>query len=969
MGVIAKYKFNNTLEANLLPEFNSEFTSDLYTVTDEVNGEVTTRTIESDSLPTLMRFGAVNSSVATERSKSLLEIISLDISNCDNLYHYFRWCTNLTTVNGLIVYSGITNLDNTFGNCNSLEFVDTSNWDTSNVTYTNHMFNNCNNLASLDVSNWDTSNVTNMNHMFYNCNNLTSLDVSNWNTSKVTNMNSIFDGCTSLTQLDVSNWNTSEVTSMQAMFSGCQMTRLDISNWNTSKVTNMRYMFGAFSVSMKLTELDLSNFNTSNVTNMDSMFSNCTNLTSLDVSNFDTNNVASMGSMFNNCNSLTSLDVSNFNTSNVTTMAGMFANMTNLTSLRCPNLTTDSLTSIGRIFKGNTNLATLDISNLSIDTSVVTDYTEIFLESPNIKYIKCNNTDTINLVTSQLPTRASDNQGTIICKSDTTNLDTDTLESKYWNILDEPTLIAKYVFDKSIHNNCIPEFNTGFEGYFIEDEVVEGNNEVTRIIESCGMLPTKVRFGNSYAGNDYSRRTSLLKMLNICKGLTSCHDMFAQCSNLISVCDIDTSKVTNMSTMFNGCNNLTTLDVSNWDTSKVTDMNYMFFYCANLVSLDLSSFDTSNVTDMNGMFQSCVNLTSLDLTSFDTSNVINMSSMFHNCYVLTSIGDISHWNVGNVKDMGSMFYECYELIELNAKNWDVSNVIDMRYMFYNCQSLISLDLSNWDMINVTDTTNMFNNTPLLTDIGVLYMDKSSLQKLVNTMPTDSNKTLWYKDVDIDEITHGDNIRLKKYIEENVEIVLNSPLLEGDTIEVVDGKLCHMHRCEKVVLDGSVPISRLTTNSDTKYRFKFSFTNIKNATSVSVIHTSSLISDKYTTGSLNDTWFNINSIALDTISGVTFYQEDTCTKTVEGFKQWLQANPATVVYELAEPYYEDITPYQSSLILRTFEECNIKIITALPIKTKITYRTNITSAVVMEQELDTLDSGVSLSNLIEEEVDE
>ena len=81
MGVIAKYKFNNTLEANLLPEFNSEFTSDLYTVTDEVNGDITSRTIESDSLPTRMRFGATESSVATERSKSLLEIISLDISN------------------------------------------------------------------------------------------------------------------------------------------------------------------------------------------------------------------------------------------------------------------------------------------------------------------------------------------------------------------------------------------------------------------------------------------------------------------------------------------------------------------------------------------------------------------------------------------------------------------------------------------------------------------------------------------------------------------------------------------------------------------------------------------------------------------------------------------------------------------------------------------------------------------------
>ena len=183
MGVIAKYKFNNTLEANLLPEFNSEFTSDLYTVTDEVNGDITTRTIESDSLPTRMRFGAAESSVATERSKSLIEIKSLDISNCKNLYHNFRYCINLTTVNGLNIHSGITGLDNTFGICSSLEFVDTSNWDTSNVANMGYMFAGSVKLVALDTSNWITSNVTNMSDMFCGCYDLTTLYVSNWDVS------------------------------------------------------------------------------------------------------------------------------------------------------------------------------------------------------------------------------------------------------------------------------------------------------------------------------------------------------------------------------------------------------------------------------------------------------------------------------------------------------------------------------------------------------------------------------------------------------------------------------------------------------------------------------------------------------------------------------------------------------------------------------------------------------------------
>ena len=101
--------------------------------------------------------------------------------------------------------------------------------------------------------------------------------------------------------------------------------------------------------------------------------------------------------------------------------------------------------------------------------------------------------------------------------------------------------------------------------------------------------------------------------------------------------DFDTSAVTDMSSMFYGCNRLTTLDLSNFDTSSVTNMNYMFKHCRNLTTLDLSSFDTSAVTSMGGMFDNCDRLTTLDLSSFDTSAVTNMGFMFYNCNNLTTI--------------------------------------------------------------------------------------------------------------------------------------------------------------------------------------------------------------------------------------------------------------------------------------------------------------------------------------------
>ena len=100
--------------------------------------------------------------------------------------------------------------------------------------------------------------------------------------------------------------------------------------------------------------------------------------------------------------------------------------------------------------------------------------------------------------------------------------------------------------------------------------------------------------------------------------------------------DFDTSAVTDMRSMFYGCN-LSTLDLSSFDTSSVTSMNEMFKYCNRLTTLDLSSFDTSSVTSMGGMFDNCDILTTLDLSSFDTSAVTSMGFMFYNCNNLTTI--------------------------------------------------------------------------------------------------------------------------------------------------------------------------------------------------------------------------------------------------------------------------------------------------------------------------------------------
>ena len=135
--------------------------------------------------------------------------------------------------------------------------------------------------------------------------------------------------------------------------------------------------------------------------------------------------------------------------------------------------------------------------------------------------------------------------------------------------------------------------------------------------------------------------------------------------------NFDTSNVTNMHNMFNGCDKLTSLDLSSFNTSNVTDMHMMFVLCNSLTSIDLSSFNTENVTTMQHMFDSCSSLTSLDLSSFNTSEVNIMADMFSWCKALTTL-DLSNFDTRKVTHMDGMFSRCDSLTTVKVTNCNVA---------------------------------------------------------------------------------------------------------------------------------------------------------------------------------------------------------------------------------------------------------------------------------------------------------
>ena len=433
--------------------------------------------------------------------------------------------------------------------------------------------------------------------------------------------------------------------------------------------------------------------------------------------------------------------------------------------------------------------------------------------------------------------------------------------------------------------------------------------------------------------------------------------------------------------MFNSCNNLTTLDVSDFNTSKVTNMSSMFQNCFKLTLLDVSNFVTVNVTDMSNMFNECNSLTSLDVSNWDTSNVTSMSNLFRRCYVLNEL-DMSNWDTSKVTAMNYLFSGCDNLIKIDISNFDTSKVTDTEGMFISAvtSKLKYLNISNFDMsVNTSNNNWMFENNPVETVI-MFNCNIDTINKigeLYNVNNNLKNATI-YVDESLDQSQYTGAVPLKVYKEEKLEIKLNSPLLEEDTIEVVDGKLCHVHRWKKIFLnDESIKWEEHGNSTDTifvAWANKPSWYNPPEANSYKD-NKCTILCTRYNKRPTPSSTYKIEGLNMMTGGFAYFYikKERLVTPDIEGFKQWLQENPIVVVYRMVEPYYEDITPLQSSIILKTFLESSMTIDTILPIETKLSYRTNVPSISTLSTRATELAESYNvihnIMKIIDDEVDE
>ena len=200
------------------------------------------------------------------------------------------------------------------------------------------------------------------------------------------------------------------------------------------------------------------------------------------------------------------------------------------------------------------------------------------------------------------------------------------------------------------------------------------NSKITLKVKGIGQ---KQIIGNNFNQHIYEIYINTIKQKE-----KSQQYNFEQNDNSVEIFFIDNTNLANIQDMFNGCNDITEVDLSNFNSSTVTNMYQMFMGCSSLKSLNLSNLDISSVTNMQYMFSGCSSLISLNLSNLNASSVTTMYEMFMGCSSLISL-DLSNFNTSSVIYMNNMFYNCVNLEYINLNNFNESKLKDYKDIFYS----------------------------------------------------------------------------------------------------------------------------------------------------------------------------------------------------------------------------------------------------------------------------------------------
>ena len=264
---------------------------------------------------------------------------------------------------------------------------------------------------------------------------------------------------------------------------------------------------------------------------------------------------------------------------------------------------------------------------------------------------------------------------------------------------------------------------------------------------------------------------------------TTLSSFFAALSELETITGLEylnTANVTNMSFLFDHCQKLTSLDLSNFNTAKVTNMNKMFSNCSNLKTIYASDkFTTAAVTESKNMFSYCGSLSgdidwsdkAVDKTyakidggyfrdkAYDNRPWVKYAdgtltfrcgykkTLGENEYELNSGEKLPKWYTHDT-EISKVVFEasfanarpttCYAWFKnftfLNQiegiENLNTENVTSMAYMFSSCNKLAELDVTHFNTANVKNMEYMFECCKGLSSLDVTNFNTANVTNML-----------------------------------------------------------------------------------------------------------------------------------------------------------------------------------------------------------------------------------------------
>lgn len=599
-----------------------------------------------------------------------------------NFTNLFKDFSNLSEIVNLdyIDTSNVTNMTSMFEGCGKLKLVNLRYFNTTNVTSFDNMFKGCSEIHQLDLSSFTMSDNTTCATML---NGLTKLHRIVMPKNITTNFDTVFKsimsdtdkykmeiGCVRLFNLKanvklypcmayvkqqtVDTWGDTS-TSTNCVYwkeddtlyisngQGATTAETDSDGNVTgyaspfdaykdvSKIVllgeigfkssvTLQYLFNGFS---NLVEIEnMHHLDISNVTDLYHMFQGCRRLSKIDMSVFNTGHAIRLMNEHYGNPDLTATSINLFNTSKITTMENMFNGCNALESIDTSKFViSQSLSSTKNMFNGCKNLKTLDLSsfNLSDTTTVEAMFSECTglvkvvmpknitsnLNTVLVNSMKGNwkNTTTSDETFKEFTTTSGNEtqlvSGTTYIKENTTNVWGSTTNKKnciFWTEGDGLHI------SNGIAGASIPSWN---------DDIKSNTTKI--IIEGPITFPTDTK-------------------------LTSLFKDFTQVTEIVGLDYIDTTNVTSLESMFEGCGKLTTIDISKLKLDKCTTTFNMFKNCSKLKSINTTGLNIpSTLGKMDSMFENCRKLKSIDLKSFSLSASTTIDDMFKDCKSLSQI--------------------------------------------------------------------------------------------------------------------------------------------------------------------------------------------------------------------------------------------------------------------------------------------------------------------------------------------